>query len=161
MSQPSKASCPDVERVLQGLKDFQRRSVDYVFRRMYLDSEPTRRFLCADEVGLGKSLVARGLIAKVIGHLWDVKKSITVLYICSNSDIARQNIQRLNVFEDTENVLPTRLTLLPRQIRDFKKNRINFISFTPGTSFDLKNRAGWVEERGAALLAPQGHLALG
>ena len=147
MSRPSKDTCPDVDKILQGLKDFQRRSVDYAFKRMYLDENPTSRFLVADEVGLGKSLVARGLIAKVMGHLWDKKKSITVLYICSNSDIARQNIQRLNVFEDTENALPTRLTLVPSQLRNLGKNKINFISFTPGTSFELKKRGGLVEER--------------
>ena len=60
---------PDVEAVLSGLKDFQRASVDYVFKRMYLDQDPARRFLIADEVGLGKTLVARGLIARAIDHL--------------------------------------------------------------------------------------------
>lgn len=138
---------PDIAGVLSGLKDFQRRSVDYVFRRMYLDAEPATRFLVADEVGLGKTLVARGIIAKVIDRLWDEKKSINVVYICSNSDIARQNIQRLNVFEDTESVLPTRLTLMPSQTRKLRGNKLNFISFTPGTSFDLKNRTGWMPER--------------
>jgi len=36
---------------------------------MYLDEDKVHRFLVADEVGLGKTLVARGLIAKVIDHL--------------------------------------------------------------------------------------------
>ena len=47
-------------QVGNGLKDFQRRTVDYVFERFYGD-RPTRRFLVADEVGLGKTLVARAL----------------------------------------------------------------------------------------------------
>ena len=54
----------DVAAAMSGLKDFQRRTVDYVFNRMYLDERPTRRFLVADEVGLGKTMVARGIIAK-------------------------------------------------------------------------------------------------
>ena len=44
------------DATLRRLKDFQRRTVDYVFQRLYLDSNPTNRFLVADEVGLGKTL---------------------------------------------------------------------------------------------------------
>jgi len=61
---------PQVEKVLSGLKDFQRDTVEYVFRRLYLDDDQTSRFLIADEVGLGKTLIARGLIAKAVDHLW-------------------------------------------------------------------------------------------
>lgn len=43
---------------LAGLKDFQRKTVEYVFKRLY-GNDPTSRFLIADEVGLGKTLVAR------------------------------------------------------------------------------------------------------
>lgn len=139
--------CPDTVAVLSGLKDFQRDTVEYVFRRLYLDRERAGRFLIADEVGLGKTLVARGLVAKTIDHLWDRDEQINVLYICSNGDIARQNITRLNVTGRMDFNLPSRITLLPVTIRDLEKNRLNFISFTPGTSFDLKSSLGWVQER--------------
>ena len=56
-------------RVLPGLKAFQRDTVDYVFKRMYEDAPPATRFLVADEVGLGKTLVARGLVARAIDRL--------------------------------------------------------------------------------------------
>ena len=59
---------PDFSHALGGLKDFQRWTVDTVFRRLYGDEDPTRHFLVADEVGLGKTLVARGVIAKAIEH---------------------------------------------------------------------------------------------
>ena len=62
------------EKVLKRLKDFQRRTAEYVFRRFYTDTNPTDRFLVADEVGLGKTLVAKGLIALAIEHLHQVKK---------------------------------------------------------------------------------------
>jgi hypothetical protein len=76
----------DPEPVLAGLKDFQRATVDYVFRRFYRDKPPAKRFLVADEVGLGKTLVARGLIARAIEHLQSVgTKRIDVLYVCSNA----------------------------------------------------------------------------
>jgi len=54
----------DFSEVYSGLKDFQRDTVEYVFQRMYLDAPPAHRFLVADEVGLGKTLVAKGLIAR-------------------------------------------------------------------------------------------------
>ncbi len=136
---------PDVAKVLAGLKDFQRESVEYVFSRLY-GTHPTRRFLVADEVGLGKTLVARGVIARTLDHLWDKVERLDVVYICSNADIARQNINRLNVL-DNEVSLPTRLTLLPTEIKNLKRNRVNFVSLTPGTSFDLKSGAGTADER--------------
>lgn len=89
----------DTGRVLAGLKDFQRDTVDYVFRRMYEDDPPARRFLVADEVGLGKTLVAKGIVARTIEHLRakDPLLRIDVIYICSSLSIARQNINRLNL----------------------------------------------------------------
>jgi hypothetical protein len=138
---------PDVAAIESGLKDFQRATVDYVFGRLYTDERPTRRFLIADEVGLGKTLVARGVIARAIDHLWDTVKRIDVVYICSNADIARQNINRLNVTGRGDFALASRITLLPLQYHEIDKRRLNFISFTPGTSFDLKSKLGMWKER--------------
>lgn len=143
----NKATCPDPNLVLAGLKDFQRNTVEYVFHRLYLDPDPSNRFLVADEVGLGKTLIARGVIAKAIEHLWDKVKRIDIVYICSNTDIARQNIQRLNITGAEDFSLASRITLLPLQLHNLQENRINFVSFTPGTSFDLKSSLGTMEER--------------
>lgn len=52
-----------------GLKDFQQATVDYAFRRLFDDDARINRFLIADEVGLGKTLCARGLIARTIERL--------------------------------------------------------------------------------------------
>lgn len=78
---------------LAGLKDFQRKTVEYVFKRLY-GNDPTSRFLIADEVGLGKTLVARGIIAKTLEHLQDEVDRVDVIYICSNAAIATQNVNR-------------------------------------------------------------------
>ena len=137
----------DTERILGQLKDFQRRTVDYVYQRLYVDEPSVRRFLIADEVGLGKTLVARGLIAKAVNHLLDDGKRVDVVYICSNGDIARQNINRLNILDDNGFQLSTRITLMPTQIGDLNSRRVNLLSLTPGTSFDLKSSLGIVEER--------------
>lgn len=138
---------PDPEAILSGLKDFQRDTVDYVFRRLYTDSDATRRFLIADEVGLGKTVIARGLIAKAADHLWERVPRVDVIYICSNADIARQNINRLNITGQSDFSFASRITLLPITLRTLNANRINFVSFTPGTSFDMGNSLGIARER--------------
>jgi hypothetical protein len=138
---------PDLEAVLGGLKDFQRDTVEYVFRRLYTDEGTSDRFLVADEVGLGKTLVARGVIAKAVNHLWKDIDRIDILYICSNADIARQNINRLNITGERNFALASRITLLPVRLHDLKDNRMNFVSFTPGTSFELGHNLGTSDER--------------
>ena len=138
----------DFEGTLGRLKDFQRRTVEYVFRRLYLDAEPALRFLVADEVGLGKTLVAKGIIAKTIEHLRQKGGArIDIVYICSNAAIASQNIDRLNVFGKQNLPMATRLTMLPKVLQCLNGNEVNFISFTPGTSFDLQSSGGVRHER--------------
>ena len=143
----NESELPDLREIESGLKDFQLRTARTVFRRLYEQARSTHRFLVADEVGLGKTLIARAVIARTLHHLWDTVDRIDIVYICSNADIARQNIKRLNVLGDEGKVLPTRITLLPIKLRDLNRNRINFISFTPGTSFDLKSNLGIAQER--------------
>lgn len=137
---------PDLEKTLARLKDFQLRSVDYVFRRLYTDEDQVDRFLLADEVGLGKTLVAKGVTARAVDYLWDRVDRVDVVYICSNGDIARQNINRLKLEGQENFAFASRLTLLPLHIKDLSR-KLNFVSFTPGTSFELGTRAGVVQER--------------
>src|SRR5271165_4173558 len=142
---------PDTASVIAGLKDFQIATVNYVFDRFY-GPDPTRRFLVADEVGLGKTLVARGVIARTIDHLWDEvmrnkARRIDVIYICSNADIARQNIDRLTIPGCDEAAQATRLTLLPLQMQDLRNHRVNFVALTPATSFEQTGGGGRVDER--------------
>ena len=140
---------PDLSGVLEGLKDFQRETTEYVFRRLYTDADQTDRFLIADEVGLGKTLVARGIIARAIEHLWEEVDRIDIIYVCSNADIARQNINRLNVNVAGQGgvALASRITLLPTVLCGLKQNKVNFVSLTPGTSFDLRSSLGRADER--------------
>jgi hypothetical protein len=142
---------PDTASALAGLKDFQTATVNYVFDRFY-GPDPTRRFLVADEVGLGKTLVARGVIARTIDHLWDEvsrneERRIDVIYICSNADIARQNIDRLKIPGCEEAAQATRLTLLPLQMQDLRSHRVNFVALTPATSFEQTGGGGRMDER--------------
>ena len=149
MSHRDAGERPDTKAVLSRLKGFQRDTVEYAFERLYRDPHSTRRFLVADEVGLGKTLVARGVIAKAIDHLWDGAHKvgqIDIVYICSNAQIARQNVRRLQV-GNSEFDRADRLTLLPRAIRHLRGKRVNFLALTPGTSFDLKSSMGRRDER--------------
>lgn len=145
----------DVDEVMQGLKGFQRDAVNHVIDRFYHDADGTGRFLVADETGLGKSVIARGVIAKAIEEL-EKKASVSridIVYICSNTDLANQNLRRLNVTGDPHLAMTTRLSLLARESHKLASHKgegkkVNLVSFTPGTSFkDGGQRAGNAEER--------------
>ena len=136
------------ESVLGGLKEFQRRTAEYAFDRLYRAEDSTQRFLIADEVGLGKTLVAAGVIAQAIDHLRSLNtKRIDVIYICSNQAIARQNVARIKsrLSIDTR-PLAQRITLLPYRLRSLDQP-VNLIALTPGTSFGSARAEGVVEER--------------
>ena len=49
-------------RIMEGLKDFQQATVE---RIDYLYRNGQKRVLVSDEVGLGKTLIARGTVAKM------------------------------------------------------------------------------------------------
>ena len=134
--------------VLSGLKEFQRRTAEYAFERLYGSEDSTRRFLIADEVGLGKTLVAAGVIAKAIDHLRALgTPRIDVIYICSNQAIARQNLDRIRYRLSMETrPLAERITLLPYRL-DTLDQPVNLIALTPGTSFNTASAEGVVEER--------------
>jgi hypothetical protein len=137
----------DTDQVLAGLKDFQRATVEHAFYRLFDAPDSTRRFLVADEVGLGKTMVARGLVAKAIDRLnRDGVGRIDVVYICSNGDIAAQNVRKLDV-TGTGAVRASRLTLLAQQVRDLRDQPLNLVALTPGTSFEQSGGAGRADER--------------
>ena len=151
-------SSVDVDAVMGGLKKFQRAAVDHVIHQFYGPGCDTRsgRFLIADETGLGKSIVAKGVIAKAIEHLEqdDSIDRIDVVYVCSNADLARQNLRRLNVTGEDHIGMATRLTLMARESGRLQQasedggKKVNLVSFTPGTSFSEGGwRQGSAEER--------------
>lgn len=139
---------PDLVRILDGLKPFQRATVDHGFRRLWLDEDRVDRFLVADEVGLGKTLVAKGIAARAIDYLWETDRPITVVYICSNGQIARQNLARLRELTGGElQDNADRLTMLPATMGTGRQQRLQLIAFTPGTSLNLGQSTGKAAER--------------
>jgi hypothetical protein len=132
---------------LAGLKGFQRDTAAHADRMLF--EKGRTRFLVADEVGLGKTLVARGVVAKALQRLERAGvRRVDVVYISSNAEIGRQNIRRLipqghDVFDRLD-----RLTMLPLHTADLNRgDRPNFIAFTPGTMPDGGWRTGWARER--------------
>ncbi|UJJ55205.1 MULTISPECIES: helicase-related protein [Rhodanobacter] len=162
----------DADSIIRGLKGFQRDTVEHVTRRFYGPSG-SRRFLVADETGLGKSMVARGVIARTIEKLQDDDsiERIDIVYVCSNAEIARQNLSRLNVLPASDDGYKpvesaSRLTLLAKHARHFARTAagaskpVNLVSFTPGTSFDMGWQTGTAEERALLFLLLEPHLVL-
>lgn len=158
----------DAEPILQGLTAFQRNSVEHVVDRFY-GADPTDRFLVADETGLGKTIVARGVIARTIEQLQrnDHVDRIDVVYVCSNLDLAHQNLRKLNVTGGSQHGIASRLTLLAKHSRGFTRpgsdglvKSVNLVSFTPGTSFSKSWRSGTGEERAMLYLLLEKKLRL-
>lgn len=145
----------DVERILASLKGFQRDAVEHVVDRLYGPDADSGRFLVADETGLGKSIVARGVVAASIAKLQDAAhvERIDVVYICSSTDLAKQNLRRLNVTGDPHIGITSRLTLLALESSTLSAGsalggkKVNLVSFTPGTSFEMGWQTGSQEER--------------
>ncbi|MBQ7768478.1 MAG: hypothetical protein IJ403_06320 [Oscillospiraceae bacterium] len=140
-------------KTMGSLKDFQRATVeriDYLFRN------GQNRVLIADEVGMGKTLIARGAIVKTARlRIEEGDDLLKVVYICSNTSIANQNIQKLKVSNTAkiEGVSDTRLSMLHLKITEqeadesLREGFIQLIPLTPDTSFRLTNGGGTVSER--------------
>ena len=154
--------------VLGGLYDFQRATVEHAFRRLYVDADSTRRFLIADETGLGKTHVAAGVIAKTIERLQgdDAVQRIDIVYVCSNQDIAEQNLRKLLVTDKDRRTPATRLTFLiaypellePSMHAGLKP--VTIVAFTPSTSFEFGGQTGRADERAVIFAVLAEHMEL-
>ncbi len=107
------------------LTDYQKKTVEHlceVFDRQHA-------YLVADEVGLGKTFVARGLIEK-----GGYKR---IIYIASNAEIALQNGKELSgsgeVIEDVD-----RLSMLPSREIHYEADKTYILLLSPVTSFTGK-----------------------
>lgn len=131
------------------LRPFQSDTVAWVAHRFWEDRIPARRFLVADEVGLGKTLVARGVLEKGLQNAKREGRPFRVVYICANAVLAQQNRKRL--FRDLriEQAPCDRLTMLATSLP--RADQSIAVVFTPRTSFHLKQRLGMAEERAALL----------
>ena len=140
-------------RIMSGLKDFQQATVNRI-DALYRSGQ--MRVLVSDEVGLGKTLIARGTVAK----LAQMQKArgdnlVKVVYICSNSAIADQNLSKLMISNEVrrEATGSSRLSMQHLNIfmqesdADLLSRYIQLIPLTPETSFRMTSGTGLVDER--------------
>ena len=130
------------------LADFQQKTADRIFE---VFRSGQKRVLLADEVGLGKTIVANAVIQKVGDwHQTELNDDhFKVVYICSNVSIASQNAQKLGI-DDHMNVSESRLSMQHLKIyesaghgHDYKQ----LIPLTPATSFSMTSGCGNQAER--------------
>ncbi len=125
--------------------------ISEIFRAAIIDengkerkSGGQRRVLLADEVGLGKTIMAREVISRVREMRREVGDDMfRVVYVCSNMNIVRQNMNNLGVKEKLE-VSESRLSMqhliISQKDRELKSQFGDempemLIPLTPGTSF--------------------------
>jgi helicase-like protein len=151
-----------IEKTLAGLKDFQQASVDRVVENFF-SAGHTERVLVADEVGLGKTIVAKGVIAEMLRRqiyqhmgsgISKHAQPFRVTYICSNLALANENRKKLAVFSDDVAKKYVREPSFGRLVELAVKERqaangqlLEVCSLTPSTSFSLTNSDGNVWER--------------
>ena len=131
-------------------KPFQTATVDAVLRAF---RRQNARFLVADEVGLGKTVVAQ----QVIQQMMEAKSGpLVVFYVCNSLSIAAQNRRKLlEILPENDNerrrayCSVDRLTLVP--LYDPPSHpKLNLYTLTPETSIPIRKkrrRDGRQEER--------------
>jgi hypothetical protein len=129
-----------------GRKPFQEATVHHAVARLR-DYAGSRRFLVADEVGLGKTLVAQGILQ----HLASGPRPLNVFYVCSSLTIANQNRDSLlEVLQPADRkaaaVSVDRPTLLP-WVDPPASNSFTLFTLTPGTLPMKGSARGRVDER--------------
>lgn len=132
------------------LKPFQKATVKTVLKA-FARKDSTHRFLIADEVGLGKTLVAGEIIRRMAK---ENGKPFVALYVCSNLSIASQNkenlLKRLSKSQMRIAISPVdRLTLLPEH-KMVEESDIQLYTLTPDTSIPMRGggySSGRKEER--------------
>ncbi|MFZ3132126.1 MAG: DEAD/DEAH box helicase family protein [Desulfosporosinus sp.] len=130
-------------------KDFQEATANRILQ-IYKD-EHQNRVLLADEVGLGKTIVASAVVRKVSEWHKHDDDHFKVIYICSNINIANQNYRKLGIqAKDCLTISESRLTMQHLKIyqsagKDHSYQQL--IPMTPATSFTMTGGQGMKAER--------------
>ncbi len=142
-------------------KPFQLATIAAAVKTLKKTSGP-RRFLVADEVGLGKTIVGSGVIQGLAKAPAASGQPFSVLYVCSNLGIAKQNIDRLLTFlseDERKSAIASvdRPSLLATRAKP-KHKHYHVYSLTPATAIPTRKgqrQDGRMEERALALVLLQ------
>ncbi len=125
-------------------KDFQQNSANYIVKLFH---QGRQRILLADEVGLGKTFVAKNVVERMHKKAKKAGDYFKVIYVCSNQNIIQQNAHKLGILD--KNVVPisrSRLSMLHRTLFQ-QLNEDYLIPITPATSLKQTNGYGNAHER--------------
>ena len=128
-----------------GLAEYQKASVDFISRQL----NGHKKVLLADEVGLGKTIIAKGVVARLARQYWEDQKNqkqpFRVAYLCPNQNVANQNNPKFrNMFPDKllapdENKVKALETLLSekalKEQTDLKSNHCEYLLKPEGTVY--------------------------
>lgn len=144
------------------LKNFQAHTVQRIIEIFKNRSEnEQKRVLLSDEVGLGKTIMARAVIDEVRTLRKDVQDDdYRIVYVCSNQNIIRQNIYKLvDKSDDVLRISDSRLSMQHLVLEERMANlrtteayqngemRTLLVPITPATSFSVQGGSGSKNER--------------
>ena len=133
-----------MERRISEAKGFQLATAQVALKTLTSD-RGARRFLVADEVGLGKTVVARTIIKELIKCK---RRPLVVFYVCSNLNIAHQNRTKLLELLATDkeqraaSASADRLTLVASPRNRPTHDKLHLYTLTPDTSVPMYRRRG-------------------
>jgi hypothetical protein len=132
------------ERHISEAKGFQRATAEAALET-FARNEGPRRYLVADEVGLGKTVVARTIIGEMMRRR---RTPLVVFYVSSNLNIAHQNRSKLLELLETEaeqkqaSAKADRLTLAANPAYRPTHERLQLYTLTPETSVPMRRGRG-------------------
>ena len=137
--------------------EFQKATIHWVKKQLLEENDrKVKRFLVADEVGLGKTIIAKHVVDEIRKRNKN-KNPSRIIYITSNLDIAQQNCHKLANKEEI--IQADRISLAFREsilgkyennkaaVRKKNQPKIYLYSFTPATSIFIKKSTGTLKER--------------
>lgn len=136
-------------------KDFQ---IDTADRIIEIFEKGQKRVLLSDEVGLGKTIMARTVVekAKMLPGIKD-DGVYRVVYVCSNQNIIHQNTRNLGIPEEyIMQLKDCRLSMQHLILQEYTQKQsaktteelpVQLIPLTPATSFSMTGGAGNAYER--------------
>lgn len=120
--------------------DYQKRAIRRIVDS-YMETGNGARFLLSDEVGLGKTIIAKGVIRCLMCKLLkkelednfsngDIEKLVNehyyyfnVIYICSNMNIAKQNENKLGIYSNQDKKWMNRASCLSSKVMPLTEKR--------------------------------------